>query len=414
MQTDWDVVIIGGGAAGVGAARRLADSGLSTLLLEASQRIGGRAWTVNVAGLALDLGCGWLHSADRNPWVAIAEASGLTVERRRSAWDQQYRDLGFSQTEQEAADAAFAAWHERLTADPPQSDCAGDALEPDGAWNAYLQALSGYISGAGLERLSIADYLAYAQASTRHNWRLPAGYGTLVTASLPPTVALRLATPVEAIDLAANGVSLVTRAGTLTTRSVILTASTAVLSGETIRLPAVLDEWRYAAANLPLGRDEKVFLEIVGPSPFEPETHVIGDPRDPRTGSYYIRPFGRPVIEGFFGGEGAQALAENGPVAGFASAIDQLVALFGSDVRRSLRPLAVSNWSRMEHVGGAYSYALPGRAVARDTLARPFDQRLFFAGEATHRHDFSTAHGAYQSGLRAADEVIASLGSHAP
>jgi monoamine oxidase len=120
------------------------------------------------------------------------------------------------------------------------------------------------------------------------------------------------------------------------------------------------------------------------------------------------------VIEGFFGGEGAQALAENGPVAGFASAIDQLVALFGSDVRRSLRPLAVSNWSRMEHVGGAYSYALPGRAVARDTLARPFDQRLFFAGEATHRHDFSTAHGAYQSGLRAADEVIASLGSHAP
>ena len=205
-------------------------------------------------------------------------------------------------------------------------------------WNAYLQAMSGYISGAGLERLSIADYLAYDAASTGHNWRVPAGYGTLIAASLPPAVALRLATPVEAINLEAADVSIVTRAGTITARTAILTVSTAVLAGGTIRLPAALDDWCHAAANLPLGRNEKLFLEIVGDSPFEPETHVIGDPRDPRTGSYYIRPFGRPVIEGFFGGEGAEVLAEHGPAAGFAYAIDQLAALFGSDVRRSLRP----------------------------------------------------------------------------
>ena len=74
--------------------------------------------------------------------------------------------------------------------------------------------MSGYISGAGLERLSIADYLAYDAASTGYNWRVPAGYGTLIAASLPPGVALRLATPVEAIDLEAAGVSIVTRAGT--------------------------------------------------------------------------------------------------------------------------------------------------------------------------------------------------------
>jgi monoamine oxidase len=414
MAIDWDVVIIGGGAAGIGAARRLADGGLSILLLEASQRIGGRAFTANVAGHALDLGCGWLHSADRNPWVDIAEASGFAVDRRRSAWNQQYGDLGFPRAEQDAADEAYAAWHQRLVNSPPPSDCAADALDPGGAWNAYLQALSGYISGAGLERLSIADYLAYDRASTKHNWRVPAGYGTLVTASLPPTVALRLATPVEAIDLEVNGVSIVTRAGTITTRSAILTVSTSVLVGGTIRLPAALDEWRHAATGLPLGRNEKVFLEIVGSSPFEPETHVIGDPHDARTGSYYIRPFGRPVIEGFFGGEGAQVLAESGPAAGFSYTIDQIAALFGSDIRCRLRPLAVSNWSRMEHVGGAYSYAFPGQSAARDMLARPFDQRLFFAGEATERHDFSTAHGACQSGLRAADEVIAALGPHAP
>ncbi len=413
MSVDWDVVIIGGGAAGIAAARRLAASGLTTLLLEASQRIGGRACTVNVAGLALDLGCGWLHSADRNPWVGIAEVSGFAVDRRRPAWGQQYRDLGFSRAEQDAADDAFGAWRDRLVAAPPQSDCAGDALEPGGAWNAYLQAMSGYISGAALERISVADYLAYDKASTGHNWRLPAGYGTLIAASLPATVAVRLATPVEAIDLAAAGVTIATRAGTITARSAIITVSTDVLVGGAIRLPTALDDWRHAAACLPLGRNEKLFLEIVGSSPFAPETHLLGDPRDARTGSYYIRPLGRPVIEGFFGADGAQILAESGLVAGFAYAMDQLAALFGSDVRRMLRPLAASNWSQMENVRGAYSYALPGRPAARDALARPFDQQLFFAGEATHRHDFSTAHGAYQSGTRAAEEVIAALKPHA-
>ena len=76
--------------------------------------------------------------------------------------------------------------------DPLKSDCAADALEPGGVWSTYLQAMSGHISGVGLERLSIADYLAYDTASTRHNWRVPAGYGTLIAASLPPGVPLRL------------------------------------------------------------------------------------------------------------------------------------------------------------------------------------------------------------------------------
>jgi monoamine oxidase len=63
----------------------------------------------------------------------------------------------------------------------------------------------------------------------------------------------------------------------------------------------------------------------------------------------------------------------------------------------------------MTRVGGAYSYALPEHADARQALARAFEQRLFFAGEATHICDFSTAHGAYVSGLRAAEEAMAAL-----
>ena len=176
-------------------------------------------------------------------------------------------------------------------------------------------------------------------------------------------------------------------------------------------LPRALDPWRHAAARLPLGRNEKLFLEITADSPFIPETRVLGNPRDRHTGVYYIRPFGWPVIECFLGDEGAQMAEEMGPTAGFAHASTQLAALFGSAASRSLRPLVASGWSRMTYVGGAYSHALPGHAATREDLALPFEQRLFFAGEATHVHDYSTAHGAYDSGVRAAEEAIAALAS---
>jgi monoamine oxidase len=220
---------------------------------------------------------------------------------------------------------------------------------------------------------------------------------------------LRLSTPVESIELDSRAVVLATPVGAVRARAAILTVSTAVLAGGTIMLPRALDPWREAAARLPLGRNEKLFLEIAGDSPFVPETRVLGNPRDRSTGVYYIRPFGWPVIECFLGNQGARMVEEMGPAAGFAHAIDQLVALFGSAVSRSLHPLVASNWSRMTHVGGAYSHALPGHAAAREDLAHPFEQRLFFAGEATHVHDYSTAHGAHDSGVRAGEEAIAAL-----
>jgi monoamine oxidase len=361
--------------------------------------------------MRLDLGCGWLHSADRNPWSRIAEAAGFAIDRRAPAWGRRYHDIGFSQTEQAAARHAYAAWEQRMESMPPVSDCAADALEPEGEWNAYLQAISGFMNGVGLQHVSVADYTAYDAASTGCNWRLPDGYGTLIAASLPHPIDLRLSTPVQSIELDGLGVELATPLGAVRARAVILTVSTAVLAGSTIRLPPGLDAWRHAAACLPLGHNEKLFLEIVGESPFVPEVRVIGNPRDRQTGVYYIRPFGWSVIECFTGDEGARMVENTGPAAGFAHAIDQLAGLFGSSVRRNLRPLVASNWGRMTHVGGAYSYALPGNAAARKDLALPFEQRVFFAGEATHTDDFSTAHGAYESGLRAAEEAIAALAS---
>jgi monoamine oxidase len=409
-NTGVDVAVVGGGAAGIGAARRLARAGLTTMILEADSRLGGRAWTREHRGLRIDLGCGWLHSAERNSWISIAAAAGIPIDRSAAKWGVQFRDLGFPPAEQAAARAAFGSWMQRLANVPAASDRASDALIPGCEWNEYIRIIGGFISGARLERLSVADYRAYDDASTEDNWRVPSGFGALIANTAPGTLAVHVSTPVTALELANGGVELTTAAGTVRARAAILTVSTSVLAGDAVDLPANLAPWREAAASLPLGRNEKLFLEIVGDSPFEAESQVLGNPRDSRSASHYIRPFGIPVIESFFGGEGASMVEEGGAVAGFDFAIAQLVSLFGSDVRKRLRPLAASDWSRMPNIGGSYSYALPGHASARAALARSFDNRVFFAGEATNASDFSTAHGAYDSGGTAAAAVITAIG----
>jgi len=409
MNTDFDVVIVGGGAAGIGAARRLAGTELSVLLLEAQSRLGGRAWTQEIAGLNLDLGCGWLHSAEKNSLAAIAKEAGLRLDQGRAAWGTQFRDLGFPPQDQAAAHQAFDRWMHKLVEVAGNTDRASDALELRGAWNAYIQTIVGFISGGPLEQLSASDYLAYDQASTESNWRSFNGLGALIAGGFPERIALRLATPLESLELGVDAVSLDTPMGKVRARAVILGVSTAVLAGDALKLPIELEPWRDAARLLPLGRNEKLFLEIVGSAPFERETQVLGNPRDVRTGSYDIRPLDLPVVECFLGGHSAGIVEVEGVAAAFAFAQEQLAALFGSDIRGKLRPLAASNWGRSKYVGGAYSYALPGQFRARQSLARPFEDRVFFSGEATSRDEFSTAHGAFDSGVRAAEEVIRAL-----
>ncbi len=212
-----------------------------------------------------------------------------------------------------------------------------------------------------------------------------------------------------AIGLTKEGAVLTTPAGALSVRAVIVAVSTQVLAKGGLKLPGEAQAWHEAAARLPLGRNEKIFLEIVGASPFEPETHLMGNPRDSGAASYYIRPFGHPVIECFLGGAGAEVLDVEGPAAAFERGTEELVGLFGSQVRRSLRLLAASSWGRMNHIGGGYSHALPGHVGARKDLARPCEGRIFFAGEATHPYDYGTAHGAHDSGVRAAEDALSVL-----
>src|SRR5262249_62160115 len=100
-------------------------------------------------------------------------------------------------------------------------------------------------------------------------------------------------------------------------------------------------------------------------------------------GTYHLRPFDQPCIEGFFGGRFAQQLEDAGEGALAAASIDEIVSILGSDYRRKLTPLKESRWAHDPFARGSYSHALPGHADKRAVLAAPVDGRLVFAGEAT-------------------------------
>ena len=154
---------------------------------------------------------------------------------------------------------------------------------------------------------------------------------------------------------------------------------------------------------------EKAFLKLATPDEFAVDHRVYGRTDTTDTASYGLRPLGMPVVEAFFGGDLAGRLGAEGPGALGAFAIDELAAVFGSGLRRRLSLAAESAWGVDPLIRGAYSHARVGQAGARAVLAEPVEDRLFFAGEACSPHAFSTAHGAYETGVAAADAALAAL-----
>ena len=413
LPAEVDVAVIGAGSAGIAAGRRLAAAkGVSAVVLEARERVGGRTWTIDKNGYPLDLGGEWLHSADRNVLAGVAQGMGFALYHRRPDWTTRLGNSGATEAEQAdwiAAREAFRAARHRAAGEDEDRACS--ALLPSGGrWNTLLNATSTWGNAVELDKISVKDNDRYEDSGV--NWRVERGYGTLLT-TLAAELPIAFGAPVSRIDHRGRDIVIDCACGRVRARKAIVTVPTAILAREAVVFDPVLPAKLDAANGLPLGLANKLFFSFTGRMDDLDETgdiFLVGSTTRLQTMNYQARPFGRPIIQCFFGGEFAAGLERDGGLPAMAAfATDELAGLRGNAIRKELTPLAASSWRADPFARGSYSYAKPGHADDRAVLAAPVDNRIFFAGEATSLNFFSTVHGAWESGIRAAEEALASL-----
>lgn len=410
MASDVDVVIVGAGAAGLAAARRCQAAGVSFLVLEASDRIGGRVVTDTATfGVPYDRGAHWLHSAKDLPFFEEARAAGLTIVGAPDRFE--LRAAG--EVVDDTQEAAFWALADRFetaisAAGERGRDVAIGDVMPSAP--AILRDPVGFLVGPygcakDIEHISTVDF---SRSEEREDHFAEAGYGTLMTA-LARAVPVRLKSPVVAIDRTGKTIGVrLADGGTLTARQVIVTVSTNVVASGAIRFtPPLPDSHQRALEGLKLGYYNHIAVQLKpGTVDIEPDTIAMPLKTGRETMGVLAHASGTHVFYCDPAGRYAEALEAAGPEAAKAAAIDELVFLFGGRVRAGVIKADATSWGRDPLFKGAYSCAEPGRADDRATLASAIDGRLRFAGEATSRTLWGTVGGAWIEGDRAARAAI--------
>ena len=413
-DSDVDIAVVGAGAAGLAAARTAVDAGLRVVVLEAGNRVGGRAFTESRSlGVPFDHGCRWFHSASLNPFVDIARQLGFDpVPEDRGRYirvgaDGQGRWSSATEFEQWAAYAQESFARIEAAGRAGRDVAATAVVDAESSWAPLFDAWVAMVTAVNLDAVSTVDHARYVE--TNENWIVREGYGVVV-AAFGADLPITLGAPVTRVEWNGPGVRLETPRGTARARAAIITASTPALA-KTIRFDPPLPAWKQAAiAAVPLGAANKIAFalrrDVFGR---EDEAFSIFSSTSADAVNFHIRPFGAPVAVGYVGGRMADALEAAGVDAAVAHALDCMKDLFGNDIAREIAATCVTAWRGDPYIGGAYSAALPGEAARRADLGRPLADRLFFAGEATHLEFYSTAHGAYLSGVAAAQDARAVL-----
>jgi monoamine oxidase len=405
---DVDAVIIGAGAAGIGAARELTRLGLSWRMIEARQRIGGRAFTDTSLGAPFDAGAEMIHFAERNPWTEIAREAGVSLDSggRFGGW-QVYangRPLGvLERTRRWQAFREMEARQARVAASGRDMSLADAVADMDADQREIARSGLLLVLGEDGERISIIDNQSLWSGS---DLLADGGYGALVARhghGLP----VALATPAERIRWGGAGVEVETPSGTIRARTAIITVSVGVLKAGRIRfepeLPAVT---RDALAGIGMGALTKIALALDPAGIGVTEGTVLMDAgRAAEMMMIEMLPRGRPLAVAIFGGDFARRIVEAGEAAAVEHLRATLVSMLGTDVRPALGQGRLAGWWRDPHALGAYSVCRPGQAAARAALARPVGDRLWFAGEATGGGGAMTVGGATLAGRQAAREI---------
>lgn len=414
LPRDAEIAVIGAGAAGIAAARRIASAGRKVVVIEAAPHIGGRCVTDATSfDTPFDRGARWLYNAENSPVAKLAR--GVGMEMYPAPRGQRIRIGRRNARAGEAEDfLATLVRANRAMGDAVRGKAdmpAAAGLPKDlGVWAGTTDFLLGATAtGKDLKDLSALDLVTMAQRDGPSACRQ--GLGALV-AKLGEGFPLILSTPVTRIVWSGRDAQVETPAGTLAAKAVIMTASTnALLSGKIKFAPDLPKRQQDAAAKLSLGSYDHIALELPGnPLGLSRDDIVIEQSSDRSTGLLLANLGGSSLCQVDVAGSFGAEISARGEAAMVAFAIEWLTKLFGADIKNIVKRTTATRWNDMPHIYGAMSAPSPGGQPARKILMEPMGS-VFFAGDAVHETQWGTVGGAWESGERAADAALRKIGA---
>ena len=408
-----DVVVVGAGAAGLAAARTLLEAGVTVTVLEASQRIGGRAHTeADTFGFPFDRGCHWLHHASTNPWVTYGRDNGFDVSpdqgevflfsNGRVAPEQRLDELW-----ETLAEFFERTWDEaRHRPDAPISAY----LNKNDPWSRTIESMMVH-DWYGSELADISTHFLLAdEDDPEDDWLCAQGFGALV-AHYGQAVPVSTGVEVQRLDWGGNGVKVTTSEGTVRAAAVIVTVSTGVLAAEGIQfspaLPAKKTESFHA---FPMGNYNHIALlfseDVFG---LGPNAYIVPEARETLQPGLVSNVDGRGLTVIYVGGDLSSDLEQAGIDAAVHFGVEHIDSMLGSDTGKRLRTGTSTRWGLNSWTRGSYASPRPGGLAYRAVLREPVAERIFFAGDACHPESSSSAGRAYQTGIETAHEVLARI-----
>ncbi|MBX3469335.1 MAG: FAD-dependent oxidoreductase [Planctomycetes bacterium] len=436
------VIVIGGGLAGLMAARRLRAAGVEVTLLEARDRLGGRvltAWDEAVPWPA-ELGAELIEEPDGPFAGALRGAGAATYAAEGDAWRlrdgalERVPDLGavvaatLARVRPDGADEPLRAALDRRCAGP--------------RWAGARALVEHYVEGyhaADVARVSARwaatveagddDDLDPAQARGLGFLHAPGGLSRVIEHLARDLVAagvVHLDTPVVGVRWGRGGVTVEARgpAGEprlLEARAAVVTLPLGVLKAGLVAFDPPLRDKAAALAGLEAGHVVKLVLrfdrspldDARGPGGALDGAKFLFAPGEALPTWWTPAPVRAPVLVAWAGGPAAQALAArslDAQVEAALTTLGRVLDLPPADLRARLRAVRAHPWTQDPFARGAYSWVVAGGGDAPRDLGRPLEGALFFAGEATADDgDNATVEGAMRSGERAAREVLAAL-----
>ncbi|HXN70533.1 MAG TPA: NAD(P)/FAD-dependent oxidoreductase [Bradyrhizobium sp.] len=409
-----DIVVIGAGAAGVAAARRIMAANRKVIVVEAAGQIGGRCLTDTATfDVPFDRGARWMHNPDTNPMIRLARAAGLGISTaplgQKIRIGRRYARAGETEEFLAALVRANRAIDDASRGKADVS-CASVLPKDLGDWAGTTEfVLGANATGKDLKEVSVIDKARAQERNAAIACRQ--GLGTLI-GKLGEEIPLSLSTPANRIGWSNRDVTVETPSGKIVARAAIITVSSNVLAAGNIKFTPDLPKRQLdAAAKLSLGSYDRIALALQGnPLGLARDDVIIEQSNSTRTALLFGNMAGSSLCVLDVAGSFGRDLSSQGEPAMVAFAVEWLTKLFGSDVAATVKKSSATRWNAAPFALGAMSVAAPGVQPARKILTEPIGC-MFLAGEATHETLWGTVDGAWESGERAAEAALRRIGA---